>query len=128
VPKATIREAMMVDQFALEVRIQAAIDHPNLVAVYAVFDDAQHVYLLVEYLTDGSLYNELRKKGKYEEQEAALRVRALCRAVEALHMRGVAHRDIKPENIMLCGVPYIPLRSPASWATSAGPPSATNAG
>ena len=47
VPKAMIKQNMMVDQFALEVRIQATFNHPNIVSVYAVFDDAEHVYLLL---------------------------------------------------------------------------------
>ena len=71
VPKAMIKENMMTDQFALEVRIQAAIDHPNLVSVYAVFDDREYVYLLLEYLYGGALYDELKKRGKYEERDAA---------------------------------------------------------
>lgn len=39
IPKATLKEHMMIDQFALEVRLQAGIYHPNIVSVYAVFDD-----------------------------------------------------------------------------------------
>jgi serine/threonine protein kinase len=56
VPKSVIKEAMMIDQFALEVRIQASFNDPNIVSVYAVFDDREHVYLLLEYLPGGSLY------------------------------------------------------------------------
>jgi len=68
----------------------------------------------LEYLTGGSLYGELKKKGKYEEKEAAVRVRALCKAVNALHEQGVAHRDIKPENIMMCEVVIHLFRASAS--------------
>lgn len=39
VPKATLKQNMMIDQFALEVRIQASFNHPNIVSIYAVFDD-----------------------------------------------------------------------------------------
>lgn len=39
IPKATLKQHMMIDQFALEVRLQAGIYHSNLVSVYAVFDD-----------------------------------------------------------------------------------------
>jgi serine/threonine protein kinase len=39
IPKATLKEHLMIDQFALEVRLQAAINHPNLVSIYAVFDE-----------------------------------------------------------------------------------------
>ena len=66
VPKATLKQNMMIDQFALEVRIQASFNHPNIVTIYAVFDDKEHVYLLLEYLYGGSLYGELKKKGKYQ--------------------------------------------------------------
>lgn len=44
----------------------------------------------------------------------------LCRAVETLHLRGVAHRDIKPENIMMCEVDFFLLRINANWEISVG--------
>lgn len=69
------------NQFALEVRLQSSFYHPNIVSLYAVFDDNAYVYLLTEYLSDGSLYSELKKKGKFEEEEAASRVYSLCRAI-----------------------------------------------
>ena len=47
VPKETLKQNMMIDQFALEVRIQASFNHPNIVTIYAVFDDKEHVYLLL---------------------------------------------------------------------------------
>lgn len=47
VPKATLKQSLMIDQFALEVRLQAVFNHPNIVAIYAVFDDQDHVYLLL---------------------------------------------------------------------------------
>ena len=71
VPKATIKQSLLMDQFALQVRLQAAIYHPNIVSLYAVFDDKDHVYLLTEYLASGTLYMQLKKKGKFEQEDAA---------------------------------------------------------
>ena len=37
----------MIDQFSLEVKLQAAVSHPNVVSVYALFDEKDYVYLLL---------------------------------------------------------------------------------
>ena len=39
IPKTTIKESLMIDQLVLEVRLQASFYHPNIVSLYAVFDD-----------------------------------------------------------------------------------------
>ena len=51
----------MVDQFILELKIQAFIYHPNVLSLYATFEDKTHVYLLLEYMEEGTLFTHFKK-------------------------------------------------------------------
>lgn len=121
--KSTLREYGMEGQLASELRIHYGLAHPNVVQLYAHFDDEYHIFLLMEYACDGSLMERLRS----DEPEAARAVEQVLRAVEQLHRRRVVHRDIKPENVVVSlGVRVRRCRWP-SCATSAGRPSSTTA-
>lgn len=41
--------------------------HKNIMELYGVFDDAEHIYMVMEFMQDGNLYGELKKRGKYSE-------------------------------------------------------------
>lgn len=70
--------------------------HPNLVKLFGFFDDAENVFLLMEYMEEGSLYNRLMRKGKLGETESGQILGEICQGVAYLHSREVLHRDIKP--------------------------------
>ncbi len=91
----------MVEQFVLEAKVQSYFETAWLVRQFGLFEDCEHIYLLLEYLEGGTLYAELKRQGRLPQQQAAVRVGMLCQAVKALHDQGVAHRDIKPENVMV---------------------------
>ena len=87
----------MIEQFILEVKIQSFIQNPFIVKVYGIFDDKESIYMLLEYLEGGTLYNLLKKcTGKLTEEEVSTKIRMICLAVNCLHEKGIAHRDIKP--------------------------------
>lgn len=46
----------MLDQFAQEIKISLFLNHPNIVRVYGCFSDKDHVYIMMEYMEEGSLY------------------------------------------------------------------------
>ena len=50
-----------------EIKIQSYLDHKNLTALYGFFDDADYIYLIMEFLTDGSL-SQMKKKKKLPEK------------------------------------------------------------
>jgi hypothetical protein len=54
-------------QFVNELRIHLLMAHPNLVKLFGFFDDAEHVFLLMEYMEEGSVYSKLMRKGKLGE-------------------------------------------------------------
>jgi serine/threonine protein kinase len=96
--------------------------------MYGFFDDATHLYIVLEYMEQGTLYAQLKKNKILTEPAAAGIISQIAEAVEYLHDQDIAHRDIKPENIVLSNVVIPSCRTSANSAISAGQPSATNAG
>lgn len=57
--------------------------------------------IVLELVTGGELFDEICKREKYSEQDAALASKQLLNAIEFMHGEGIVHRDLKPENILL---------------------------
>ena len=74
--------------------------------MYGFIDDKNHLYIVLEYMDGGTLYQKL-KKGKLSQQQAAIVIKQITESIEYLHDLGIAHRDIKPENIVISNVAMI---------------------
>ena len=94
----------MVDQFILELKLQTFLDHQNVLSLYASFDDKTHVYLVLEYMEEGTLFSHFKKNKTLLEPEVAKKMRQMASAIKYLHENAIAHRDIKPENIVMSHV------------------------
>jgi serine/threonine-protein kinase Chk2 len=84
-----------------EVRILQQLKHPNIISIQDVFETSAHLYIVLELVTGGDLFDRVVAKKMYPEAEARLLFRNLLEALRYLHEQGVAHRDLKPENILL---------------------------
>jgi len=84
-----------------EVDILTKADHPNVVKLYKVLDTPTILYLVMELLTGGELFDRIIAKGHYSEADARTLTATMLNAVKYLHDKGIAHRDLKPENILL---------------------------
>jgi len=84
-----------------EVDILTKCDHPNVVKMYAVYETETHLFLCLELLTGGELFDRIISKGHYSEDDARKLTLTLLEATKYLHSQGIAHRDLKPENILL---------------------------
>lgn len=80
--------------------ISKNIDHENIVATYDVFDTRDNLFIVMEYMPGGMLYDILANEGVFTEKNAASVMRDLLRAVQCLHDNDIVHRDIKPENVL----------------------------
>jgi serine/threonine protein kinase len=69
--------------------------------LYGYFYDEKRVYLILEYASNGELYNILRKQVRFSEDLASKYIRQMALALQYLHGKHVIHRDIKPENLLL---------------------------
>jgi len=85
-----------------EIEIMTKIRHDNILYCKAVFETDAYIYLVLELVKGGELYDKIVDEGEYTENEAKEIVYQILSAVEYLHMHQIAHRDLKPENI-LCG-------------------------
>src|SRR4051812_36569776 len=71
------------------------IDHPNCVKLYEMFETSKKLYMVLELLTGGELFDRIVAKGSYSEKEAAAIIKDIASAIKYLHSIGVVHRDLK---------------------------------
>lgn len=97
IQKDVIKSNKMENQLAWEIKLQSFFHHPNIVKLYGFFADKNKIYLLMEYMEEGSLFEYLKKfKNGLPEDQVSRRMKEMCSAVAYLHDLEVAHRDIKP--------------------------------
>jgi serine/threonine protein kinase len=87
--------------FLREAEITASLNHPNIVQVYAFGEHESVYYMVVEYISGGSLDDKIAERGQVTELEGVEIGIAVARGLEcALQQGGLIHRDIKPGNIL----------------------------
>ena len=74
---------------------------PNTVTIYDVGECHERPYLVMEYLSGGSLADLLRREGAQPADRACVLLEDAARALDAAHGAGVVHRDVKPANLLL---------------------------
>merc|ERR1712100_776013 len=91
------------DMLETEVEILRQVDHPHVVHMEAMFETPSHLYLVMELVPGGELFDLLVDRGSFSEKEASAVMRQVLSGVEYLHSLGIAHRDLKPENLLCAG-------------------------
>ena len=84
-----------------EINIQSRIYHQNIVRLLNVKENEDNIYLIMEYASNGSLYQYIRKKKYLSEEESFKFFSQIINAIYFLHKNDFIHRDIKPENILI---------------------------
>ena len=88
-------------RFLREMRVAAAIDHPNIVPIYRAGEDRGRLYLAMRYVHASDLRRLLEAEGRLTPERALAILDQVARALDAAHARGLVHRDVKPGNILL---------------------------
>jgi len=85
-----------------EIDIMRMIEHPNIISLHEVFEDktTKKIYLVMELVTGGELFDRIVEKGSYSEKDASELISKVISAVKYLHKKGIIHRDLKPENLL----------------------------
>ena len=87
-----------VARFKREAQVVAALNHPNVAAIYG-FEESTDVHALVLEFVDGPTLAELIARAAIPVDEAVVIARQIAEALEAAHEQGIVHRDLKPSNI-----------------------------
>lgn len=96
------KEGILDPNVQAEVSILQSLDHPYIVKLLDVFvHPGKAVYLVMELLQGGDLFDRIVHKGRYSELESRRIMRRMLAALYYLHHeRDIVHRDLKPENIL----------------------------
>lgn len=99
--KEKVLKHKLVEQIKREVATMKLIKHPNVVRLYEVMGSKTKIFIVLEFVTGGELFDKIVNDGRMRESEARKYFHQLINAVDYCHSRGVYHRDLKPENLLL---------------------------
>ncbi|XP_016145627.1 serine/threonine-protein kinase DCLK2-like isoform X4 [Sinocyclocheilus grahami] len=88
-----------------EVAVLRRVKHPNIIMLIEEVDTPTELYLVMELVKGGDLFDAITSSTKYTERDARLMVFNLAAALKYLHRMCIVHRDIKPENLLVCEYP-----------------------
>ncbi|XP_039526365.1 serine/threonine-protein kinase DCLK1b isoform X1 [Pimephales promelas] len=84
-----------------EVSILRRVKHPNIVLLIEEMDTYSELYLVMELVKGGDLFDAITSSNKYTERDASGMLYNLSSAIKYLHCLNIVHRDIKPENLLV---------------------------
>ena len=85
-----------------EIEILKICQHPNIIRLYNVFENADYMYIIMEYCSGGDLFSYLENRNfRVSEKRASTIIHKMSTAVFYMHSFGVVHRDLKPENVLM---------------------------
>ncbi len=98
-----IQKNLVQDKIRLqrEVIVQKNCKNSSIVKIFDVFESNTEIYIVLEYMQGGELYDVILDKGKLIEQEAQVVALQVLKGIAYMEDHGIIHRDIKPENILL---------------------------
>ncbi len=83
-----------------ELQILEETNHPHITRVFELMEDSRNYYIVMELISGGNLFDAIKKKRNFTQQEMARIIQQLCLALNYMHGLGIMHRDLKPENLM----------------------------
>jgi len=95
------RDPQLVERFKQEARLQASLNHPNIVTLHTFFQHGERHIIGMEYAAGITLKELIARTGPIPYQRAVPIFRQICQALIHSHSKGVYHRDIKPANVMV---------------------------
>ncbi|MGE5345539.1 MAG: serine/threonine-protein kinase, partial [Acidithiobacillales bacterium] len=88
------------DRFEREAKLLAAVNHPNIAAIFS-FEEISGRYLLVQELLEGESLRESLREGALSPRKAIEYGAQIVEGLAAAHAKGIVHRDLKPENVFI---------------------------
>lgn len=111
VEKAEVQQEELRNEVAVMMRLTG---HENVVQLRGVLEEREEVHLVMDLCGGGELFDEVLRRQRFNEPDAAQLFSEIVQAVTFCHAKGVLHRDLKPENLLLTrrlpeGVPLAEL-------------------
>eukprot|EP01068_Selenidium_serpulae_P003760 Selendium_serpulae@DN3284_c0_g1_i3.p1 len=91
----------MTEKICREINILRRMNHPHVTRMYEVIDTPSDLFMVMEYLPGGELFDHIVTRWRLNEVEARKYFQEIISGVEHCHQHMVCHRDLKPENILL---------------------------
>ncbi|XP_041640534.1 serine/threonine-protein kinase DCLK2 isoform X2 [Cheilinus undulatus] len=88
-----------------EVAVLRRVKHPNIIMLIEEVDTSSELYLVMELVKGGDLFDAITTSARYTERDATIMVYNLAAALKYLHSMNIVHRDIKPENLLVFEYP-----------------------
>jgi len=88
-------------QFLVEIKVLKMLNHENVIHLEDHFETSDRIYIVMEMMSGGELFDYVVAKGTLSEEEASVIIRKICSAVAHMHACNIIHRDLKPENLLL---------------------------
>nr|AGY49229.1 CBL-interacting protein kinase 6 [Physcomitrium patens] len=99
--RQTVLKHKMVEQIKREISIMKLVRHPNVVRLHEVLASRCKIYIILEFVTGGELFDKIVHQGRLNENDSRKYFQQLMDGVDYCHSKGVSHRDLKPENLLL---------------------------
>jgi 5'-AMP-activated protein kinase catalytic alpha subunit len=101
VEKNRIVELSITDQIKREIGTLKLLKHPNVVRLHEVLASKTKIYMVLEYVNGGELFDRIAAKGKISEEEGRKLFQQLIDGISYCHNKGAYHRDLKLENVLV---------------------------
>ncbi|KAI5651007.1 hypothetical protein M9H77_37012 [Catharanthus roseus] len=99
--KNRIFDLKITDQIKREIGTLKLLKHPNVVRLHEVLASKSKIYMVLEYVDGGELFERIASKGKFSEAKGRKLFQQLIDGVSYCHTKGVFHRDLKLENVLV---------------------------
>ncbi|CAG7895501.1 unnamed protein product [Brassica rapa] len=97
-----IKNMEMEEKVRREIKILRLFMHHHIIRQYEVIETPSDIYVVMEYVKSGELFDYIVEKGRLQEEEARnFFQQQIISGVEYCHRNMVVHRDLKPENLLL---------------------------
>jgi len=91
----------MEDKVRRELKVMQLVTHPHVVRLYEIIETPSDIYVVMEYVESGDLFDFIVLHGRLGEEDARHFFQQIIAGVEYCHRNKVVHRDLKPENLLL---------------------------
>ena len=84
-----------------EINIMYMCNHPNIIRLFEDYETPDEIYLVMELIKGGDLFDYITKHRRFDEPTASLMIKDVAEALLYLHAKKIVHRDLKPENLLV---------------------------